>query len=143
MMSEAASGSAGISHRLVTIQGFIGPNESLKPGQEDFQLRYRVTDPRGGEVFKLDGVSRVAETPAPDLIGRDFTAQAPGQRFVGDITYLPTQEGWLYLATTIDLFNREVIGHAMAGHMRADLVCRAVRLGGSRCDGNRQDGFRH
>lgn len=66
--------------------------------------------------------------PAPDLIGRDFTAQAPGQRLVGDITYLPTEEGWLYLATTIDLFNREVIGHAMAEHMRAELVGDAVRL---------------
>jgi transposase InsO family protein len=69
-----------------------------------------------------------AAVPAPDLINRDFTAPAPGVRLVGDITYLPTAEGWLYLATTIDLFNREVIGHAMAGHMRADLVCRAVRL---------------
>ncbi|HEX6682615.1 MAG TPA: IS3 family transposase [Candidatus Limnocylindrales bacterium] len=66
--------------------------------------------------------------PAPDLIGRDFTAPAPGQRLVGDITYLPTGEGWLYLATTIDLFNREVIGHAMAEHMRAELVCDAVEL---------------
>jgi transposase InsO family protein len=66
--------------------------------------------------------------PAPDLIGRDFTATAPGQRLVGDITYLPTAEGWLYLATTIDLFNREVIGHAIAEHMRAELVCDAVRL---------------
>jgi transposase InsO family protein len=69
-----------------------------------------------------------AAAPAPDLIGRDFTAQAPGQRLVGDITYLPTQEGWLYLATTIDLFNREVVGHAMAEHMRAELVCDAVEL---------------
>jgi transposase InsO family protein len=69
-----------------------------------------------------------AAAPAPDLIGRDFTAPAPGQRLVGDITYLPTQEGWLYLATTIDLFNREVIGHAMAEHMRAELVCDAVEL---------------
>jgi transposase InsO family protein len=66
--------------------------------------------------------------PAPDLIGRDFTAAAPGQRLVGDITYLPTAEGWLYLATTIDLFNREVIGHAMAEHMRADLVSDAIEL---------------
>jgi transposase InsO family protein len=66
--------------------------------------------------------------PAPDLIGRDFTAPAPGQRLVGDITYLPTAEGWLYLATTIDLFNREVVGYAMAGHMRAGLVCDAVVL---------------
>jgi transposase InsO family protein len=66
--------------------------------------------------------------PAPDLIGRDFTAAAPGRRLVGDITYLPTAEGWLYLATTIDLFNREIIGHAMATHMRAELVCDAVEL---------------
>ncbi|MFB9416025.1 IS3 family transposase, partial [Dactylosporangium matsuzakiense] len=66
--------------------------------------------------------------PALDLIGRDFTADAPGRRLVGDITYLPTGEGWLYLATTIDLFNREVIGHAMAEHMRAELVCDAVEL---------------
>jgi transposase InsO family protein len=67
-------------------------------------------------------------TPAPDLIRRDFTAPAPGVRLVGDITYLPTAGGWLYLATTIDLFNREVIGHAMATHMRAELVCDAVEL---------------
>ncbi|KAB1923674.1 IS3 family transposase [Micromonospora sp. ALFpr18c] len=66
--------------------------------------------------------------PAPDLIGRDFTADAPGQRLVGDITYLPTTEGWLYLATTIDLHTREVIGHAMAAHMRAELVADAVTL---------------
>lgn len=66
--------------------------------------------------------------PAPDLIGRDFTSPDPGHRLVGDITYLPTQEGWLYLATTIDLFNREVVGYAMAEHMRADLVCDAVEL---------------
>jgi len=69
-----------------------------------------------------------AAAPAPDLIGRDFTAPTPGQRLVGDITYLPTQEGWLYLATTIDLFNREVVGHAMAEHMRAELVVDAVQL---------------
>jgi transposase InsO family protein len=66
--------------------------------------------------------------PASDLVGRDFTAPAPGQRLVGDITYLPTQEGWLYLATTIDLFNREVVGYAMAEHMRAELVSDAVDL---------------
>jgi transposase InsO family protein len=65
---------------------------------------------------------------APGLIRRDFTAPAPGVRLVGDITYLPTAEGWLYLATTIDLFNREVVGHAMATHMRAGLVCDAVEL---------------
>jgi transposase InsO family protein len=70
--------------------------------------------------------------PAPDLIGRDFTAAAPGERFVGDITYLPTEEGWLYLATVIDLHNREVVGHAMAAHMRTDLITSAIDLAARR-----------
>ncbi len=65
---------------------------------------------------------------AADLLRRDFTAQEPGQKFVGDITYLPTQEGWLYLATVIDLHTREVAGHAMAEHMRTDLVSDAIDL---------------
>lgn len=73
-----------------------------------------------------------AAIPVPDLVGRDFTAVAPGQRLVGDITYLPTQDGWLYLATVIDLHTREVIGHAMAEHMRAELVCDAITLAAGR-----------
>jgi putative transposase len=66
--------------------------------------------------------------PAPDLVGRDFTAARPGQKLVGDITYLPTIEGWWYLATVIDLATREVIGYAMAGHHRAELVTDAFRM---------------
>jgi len=66
--------------------------------------------------------------PAPDLIRRGFTAAAPGERFVGDITYLPTEEGWLYLATVIDLHSREVVGHAMAAHMRTELISAAIDL---------------
>jgi putative transposase len=68
----------------------------------------------------------------PDLIGRDFTAYAPGARLVGDITYPPTGEGWLYLATVIDLHTRGVVGHAMAEHLRADLVRDAVNLAAGR-----------
>jgi transposase InsO family protein len=83
-----------------------------------------ITRRRRRSLTKQDATA----APAPDLIGRDFTAKAPGQRLVGDITYLPTAEGWLYLATVIDLFNREVIGYAMAEHMRAELVCKAVDL---------------
>lgn len=64
--------------------------------------------------------------PAPDLLRRDFTATEPGTRLVGDITYVRTWQGWLYLATVIDCFNREVIGYATAEHMRADLVIDAL-----------------
>ncbi|OXM42876.1 IS3 family transposase [Amycolatopsis alba] len=73
-----------------------------------------------------------AVTAVADVIRRDFTAREPGQRFVGDITYLPTFQGWLYLATVIDLHNREVVGHAMGDHLRADLVCDAITLAGAR-----------
>ena len=64
----------------------------------------------------------------PDLVDRDFTAAEPGSKLVGDITYIPTWEGWLYLATVIDCFNREVIGYAMADHMRASLVVDALQM---------------
>jgi transposase InsO family protein len=76
--------------------------------------------------------------PAPDLIRRDFTAVMPGIRLVGDITYLPTSEGWLYLATVIDLCTREVVGWSMAEHMRASLVIDAVRMAhaAGRVEGN-------
>lgn len=64
----------------------------------------------------------------PDLIRRDFTAGRLGVRLVGDITYLRTGEGWLYLATVIDLCNREVVGWSMAEHMRTELISDALRM---------------
>lgn len=68
------------------------------------------------------------EPDTPDLVCRDFTANAPGVKLVGDITYIPTWEGWLYLATVIDCFNKEVIGYAMASHMRTELVTDALDM---------------
>ena len=66
--------------------------------------------------------------PRPDLIGRDFTvsASAVNSRWCGDITYVPTGEGWLYLATVIDIASRRITGHAMAGHLRTELVADAL-----------------
>ena len=63
-----------------------------------------------------------------DLLKRDFTAPAPGHRFVGDITYIHTWEGWLYLSTVIDLCTKEVVGWAMADHMRTSLICDALSM---------------
>jgi putative transposase len=51
--------------------------------------------------------------PIPDLVHRDFTADAPGRKMVGDITYIPTWEGWLYLATVIECHTKSVVGWAM------------------------------
>jgi transposase InsO family protein len=64
---------------------------------------------------------------APDLLGRDFTAQAPNTRYVGDITYLPIADGtFRYLATVMDLCSRRLVGWAIADHMRTELVLDAL-----------------
>lgn len=67
-------------------------------------------------------------TAAEDLVGRDFNPAEPDRTWVGDITYLRTGEGWLYLATVIDLFSRRVIGWSVAAHMRTELVADALTM---------------
>jgi transposase InsO family protein len=69
-----------------------------------------------------------APVSAPDLIGRDFHAKAPNQKWCGDITYVKTWDGWAYLATVIDLHSRQVIGWAIANHMRTELVTAALDM---------------
>ena len=64
----------------------------------------------------------------PDLVDRDFTAERPGIKFVGDITYIPTDEGWLYLAVVEDLYSRKVVGWAMSAHIDAPLVVAALEM---------------
>ena len=64
----------------------------------------------------------------PDLVNRDFTADAPDRLWVGDLTYLRTWEGRMYFAFLIDVFSRMIVGWQLAGHMRTDLVLDAVRM---------------
>jgi len=64
----------------------------------------------------------------PDLVDRDFTAVTPGEKMVGDITYIPTWEGWLFLATVIDCHTKAVIGWAMDDHYRTPLIGAAIRM---------------
>jgi putative transposase len=65
---------------------------------------------------------------APDLIKQDFTAAKPNQKWCGDITYIMTWDGWAYLATVIDIHSRQVVGWAIADHMRTDLVTDALKM---------------
>jgi putative transposase len=67
-------------------------------------------------------------SPAANLIARDFTATAPNQLWVGDITYVPTEEGWLYVAVLLDACSRRVVGWAMADHLRTELALDALAM---------------
>jgi putative transposase len=64
--------------------------------------------------------------PAPDLVKRELTAPAPNRLWVADITYIPTWEGFLFLAVVLDVFSRRVVGLAMASHMKTDLVLNCI-----------------
>ena len=67
-------------------------------------------------------------TVLPDLVQRDFTPTRPDQLWVGDITYVRTWEGWLYLATILDCFSRRVVGWSMADHLRTELPLNALHM---------------
>jgi putative transposase len=66
--------------------------------------------------------------PAPDLVERKFSATAPDQLWVADITYVPTWAGFLFLAVVLDVFSRRVVGWAMATHLRTELVLDALNM---------------
>ncbi|WP_167202409.1 DDE-type integrase/transposase/recombinase [Actinomyces respiraculi] len=69
----------------------------------------------------------------PDLVQWDFTAQAPGHKWVGDITYIPTWDGHAYLATVMDCYSRKIIGYAIASHMRTSLITQALDMATRNC----------
>jgi len=78
--------------------------------------------------FKVTTDSKHNLPIAPNLLERNFTVANPNQYYVGDITYVPTEEGWLYLAVVIDLFSRVVVGWSMKKHMKASLVNDALLM---------------
>src|SRR5262245_4715632 len=98
--------------------------------------RKRIT--RLMRALGLAGVSRRKGTittqrdrdarPAPDLVERNFTAAAPDQLWVADITYIPTWAGFLYLAVVLDAWSRRVVGWAMATHLRTEIVLEALNM---------------
>jgi putative transposase len=70
----------------------------------------------------------VNAVPAPDLVGRNFAATAPDRLWTADITYVHTQEGFLYLAFILDVYSRQLVGWAMATHLRTELVVDALEM---------------
>jgi transposase InsO family protein len=78
--------------------------------------------------FKATTDSKHSMPIAPNLLARQFAVEAPDRVWSGDITYIPTGEGWLYLAVVLDLFNREVIGWSIKPRMTADIATDALAM---------------
>jgi putative transposase len=90
------------------------------------QLRLVPCQPRPWRHSLTD--ADPAAAPIPDLVARDFTAHAPGVKMVGDITYIPSWQGWVYLATVIDCHTKEVIGWAMDDNYQTPLITAAITM---------------
>ncbi len=82
-----------------------------------YQKRYKITTNSDHHYPVFD-----------NLLNRQFVVTQPNQAYVSDITYIWTQEGWLYLAVVIDLYSRKVVGWSMSSRMRAQLVCDALKM---------------
>jgi transposase InsO family protein len=83
---------------------------------------------KAAKKFKATTNSNHSLPIAPNLLNQNFEASQPNQKWVSDITYLWTDEGWLYLAVIVDLYSRRVIGWSMSERMTASLVCDALQM---------------
>ncbi|OCC01878.1 integrase [Labrys sp. WJW] len=105
------------------------------------ELGIRVGQRRVGRLMRQNGIQVIrsrkfkrttdrdhAFNIAPNLVAQDFTASGPNQKWAGDITYVWTREGWVYLAVIIDLFSRRVVGWAISNRMKQDLALRALNM---------------
>jgi len=93
--------------RLMRLEGLQGRRKRRKAATTDSQHPYPV---------------------APNLLNREFESDAPNEKWAADITYIPTQEGWLYLAAVLDLYSRKIVGWSMSHQVTADLVEDALRM---------------
>ena len=84
-------------------------------------VRYR-------KKYKVTTNSNHSKPLYENVLNRQFRVTEPDRAYVSDITYIHTQEGWLYLAVVIDLFSRKVVGWSMSSRMKADLVCDALKM---------------
>jgi putative transposase len=91
-------------------------------------MRRQNLVPKAARKFKITTDSQHKLPVAPNLLEQNFEASTANQKWAGDITYLMTSEGWLYLAVVIDLYSRSVIGWSMSNRMTAKLTCDALKM---------------
>jgi len=110
-LNDGAAPHKRVNHKRVAR---VMREHGIRGYQKRRRVRTTIPEPSGQAV--------------PDLLGRDFTAQAPNCKYVGDITYLPIADGTnLYLSTVIDCYSRRLVGWAVADHMRVELVEDALK----------------
>jgi putative transposase len=105
--------------------------QGIRVGKQRVQrlMRQHGIRARGKRRFRVTTTDSRHSLPiAPNLLNRNFTVAAPNQAWTGDITYIPTSEGWLFLAVVIDLFSRRVVGWSMQPEMRSSLVIDALEM---------------
>lgn len=140
--SQRAIDDEALSQRIATIfdtsDGTYGAPRITRELQTDGTLvsRHRVArlmkemrlsaGPRKKFVVTTD--SKHKHPVAPNVLNREFTAEAPNRKWAGDITYIPTSEGWLFLAVFLDLFSRRVVGWAMGPTIDGSLTRRALAM---------------
>jgi len=119
---RATYGSRRIRRELIKMGEKISRRRVIKLMKEK-QLTCKTK-----KKFKVTTDSKHDQPIAPNLLKRAFNANKPNQKYVGDITYIWTQQGWLYLAVVIDLFSRKVVGWSMDKTMTASLVNEALLM---------------
>lgn len=105
-------------HAALQRQGVRCSRKRIARLMQLHQLRARTRKKRRPVTTQREAGAR----PAPNLLNQEFSATVPNQKWVSDITYIETAEGWLYLAVILDLFSRRIVGWAMAEHMEASLA---------------------
>jgi putative transposase len=105
-------------------------HEGLKVGHRRIGRLMRENDIKiiRTQKYKATTDSNHTFNIAPNLLDQDFSADGPNQKWAGDISYIWTSEGWLYLAVILDLYSRRVIGWAVSNRMKRDLAMRALNM---------------
>ncbi len=117
-------GTRRIKDKLQQLYGLIVSRRRIGTIMRDLGLIAKVK-----KRYKINTTDSNHNLPiAPNILNRDFYASAPDEKYVGDITYIPTNEGWLYLATVIDLYSRKIVGWSMDDTMKVSLVNDALKM---------------
>ena len=117
-------GTRRIKDKLIHTHGVIVSRRRIRSIMQHLGLAAKAR-----KRFKMRTTDSSRNLPiAPNLLQRDFNASSPNEKYVGDITYIPTKEGWLFLATVIDLYSRKIVGWSMSDNMKTSLVNDALKM---------------